>query len=292
MKLVETVDAMTDEQSCALFIDQGPVYVAVYGHNDFAIFPDSDDLNFANDGTHLIRVGERDPNSLSGPNRQEALTLTSSQRAAAVVGALVKGNRVRLRYFDWPDYAKHDTELEAPNLAYVYNMGRDECGWKDLGVSGDLSDAELDIYKSDDHDGYSRVKVVGNEDLGIQKGFDEYGGGCHISIGVSSTFGMKAERWTNEEVSIGGDGKMVIKNSKNKVVFSESLPESYGSQERGNHWPPAEEAAEVAFKESPHGSIEILEMGYTSEKASLYGFKRLWRWGVKNCGLPSLTSSR
>ena len=48
------------------------------------------------------------------------------------------------------------------------------------------TDAELDIYKSDDRDGFARVNVVGNEDLGIQKGFDEYGGGCHIFIWGSS----------------------------------------------------------------------------------------------------------
>ena len=164
MRLVSIVDAMTDDKSCALFVDNGPIYVAVYGHDGFTIWADDDaDVNFATDATHLIRVGEQQADELIALSKRNGLKLASSLEAKSVVDALLAGERVRLRYYDWPGYDEIDQELKAPNRAYVYNMAVEKCGWKDLGLSGELSAVELKIYQPDDPDskGYATVEVVG-----------------------------------------------------------------------------------------------------------------------------------
>ena len=63
-KVVSIVDDMTDKKSGVIFIGSGQTYLAIYGHNDYTIWSNVDNLLFAFDGKHLIRVGKMPPFSL------------------------------------------------------------------------------------------------------------------------------------------------------------------------------------------------------------------------------------
>lgn len=288
MKLESLTDAMTDERSCVLFIDQGPVYFALYGHNLFTIWAEEDSgLNFSSDSNHMIRVGEQSPYSLTALFRRNGLKPANATQAAAVVRALLEGERMRYRYYDWPSYDSSDREVDAPNVAYAYNIAVERCGWRDLGVSGELGQAELSVYLG--QEGYVAINVVGNDDLRLRKGFDQYGGGCHIQLGVQGVFGRQAGNWTSEAVDRFDRERLVVFDAdRNRVYSNRGGPSTFGrSQLEGHPWPQSEAAARAAWEAAPDGSIELENSTY-AKRVSLYGFHELWRWGVENCGFPSV----
>jgi hypothetical protein len=156
-------------------------------------------------------------------------------------------------------------------------------------VPPELPPAKLDIYKSEDPDnkGYATVTVSGNGDLGLRKGFDKFGGGCHISLGVYETVGMNGKIWTNGYVDTKGRAKLVIRDTTGAIVFEGKVPTDYGRGSANNPWPLGEQAARAMWKAAPFGTAVVEETTYES-KAMLYGFKELWGWGVQNCSFPSL----
>jgi hypothetical protein len=96
---------------------------------------------------------------------------------------------------------KKDLTIKNPNVGFVYKRAEKSCGWRDIGASEDLKKSELSVYEptdKPDQRGYAQVSVVGNSDLALGKGFDNYGGGCWISVGVKRLFGMKNGQWVNK----------------------------------------------------------------------------------------------
>ena len=89
--------------------------------------------------------------------------------------------------------------MRNPNVGYGYHQAVKACGWKPLG-SPNLAPVKISTYESDD--GYARVSVDGNPNLTLNKGFNKYGGGCHIGVYIQSLFGMKNSRWTSEKVDL------------------------------------------------------------------------------------------
>ncbi|MBW2099135.1 MAG: hypothetical protein JRG77_10190 [Deltaproteobacteria bacterium] len=285
-KIVSIIDDMTDQKSGVIFLDFGPIYMAVYGSNDFAIWANSDDLNFAFDVTHLIRVGKNKPFSLRLLNKRNGLKPTNAIEAESVIKSLAKGEEVKLRYYNWPQHDKIDRKLQNPNFGFIYYKAAKLFGWKDFGVSHELAPVKLNVYVPTDPDskGYASVTVEGNRDLGLTKNFDKYGGGATINVGVKSGFGLHKGRWICKAVELSGDKHLIIRDPNGNIVFKQVLPSSYDNPLAGETWPVGKTAAKKAWEVAPLGSIEI--EGSFGKKVLLYGFRELWKWGIDNAGFP------
>ena len=301
MKLVSTVDAMTDKASCSLFVEEDFVYVAIYSRNDLAVWSQDDSkILFASDASHLIRIGKDVPMELVVEAKRNGLKPKTPTAAGAIVLALARREPVRLRFVQWPGHEPQDVEIKNPNVAFVYAIGAKECGWKPLGVPSDLAPVTLDVHEGNGsaQAGYARVSPVGNRKLGLGKGFDRYGGGCHISIGSQDTLGMKDGEWNSSFVdalaktSAGVATKLVVRDAAGEKVFDEQPPTSYGRDTiGGTPWPPAEKAARVAWQHSPSGRLALeggLGGGLIDRSASLYGFRELWTWGQEHGCWPAV----
>ena len=291
LRLVSTVDPMTDKRSCALFVDEGPIYLAIYGHADFVVWAHEDPkVLFAPDSPHLVRVGKAPPMALVPQSKRNGLKPKDPAAASAVIQGLARRELVRLRYLDWPSHDPHDVEFKNPNVAFVYAIATKRCGWKPLGVPSELAPVTLDIHegKEPQYQGYARVKPEGNPGLELAKGFDKFGGGCHIAIGIHETFGMKGGQWTNAHVDTLKSTKLVIRDADGATVFSERVPGSYSFSRSGvtQAWPEAAMAARLAWQHSPGGSLAL--EGIRNERVSLYGFRELWKWGEAHGCWPSV----
>jgi len=289
-KIVSVVDDMTDEKSGVIFLDFGPIYMAIYGHNDFTIWAHKNDLNFAFDVTHLIRVGENKPFSLISLSKRNGLKPSNAVEAESVIISLAKGEEIKLRYYNWPQHDTVDTKLQNPNFGFIYNKAVKLFGWKDFGVSSELAPAQLVIYvsKTPGLEGKASVTVRDNFDLGIEKNFDKYGGGTTIKVGVIEGFGFQKGKWICGRVEPSGDKHLIIRDSTGNIVFKEVVPSTYDDDIYAKApWPIGKTAAKKAWESAPLGSIEI-EGSIYSKTVLLYGFRELWKWGVENAGFPSL----
>ncbi|MBC8416177.1 MAG: hypothetical protein ISS80_01900 [Candidatus Cloacimonetes bacterium] len=287
-KIVTVVDDMTDEKSGVIFLDFGSIYMAVYGYNDYAIWANTDDLNFAFDETHLIRVGENEPFTLKSLIKRNCLKPTNAVEAEAVIKSLARGEEIKLRYYNWPQHEKIDKKLQNLNFGFIYNKAVNLFGWKDFGISTELAPVKLNIYIPTDigSEGYVSITVEGNSDLGLGKNFDQFGGGTTINVGVKSGFGFNKGHWICGSVELSGNKHLIIRDSNGIIVFKEVLPTSYICAPAGERWPSGEIAAKKAWEASPLGSIEI--EGSFGKRVMLYGFRELWKWGVENSVFPSL----
>ena len=168
-EIVSIVDDMEDKKSGVIFLDFGPIYMAVYGSDDFLIWANSNDLIFASDAAHLIRVGKNKPFTLTSLRKREGLAPANTVEAGSVIKSIAKGEVVKLRYHDWPRYAVSNMELQNKNFGFVYHRAAKLFGWKDLGVSHKLAPVKLDIDAPTEpnREDYARVNVKGNDLLGL-----------------------------------------------------------------------------------------------------------------------------
>jgi len=293
MELAQTVDPMTDAKACTLSI--GPVSWSVVLVNDkeFFVTPVTAKWTFAPDEQHLIRVGTEKALPLSLVTKRNVLTVNDAVSSARVVRAIVSGDQeIKIRAFKFPSREVLDLAINNPNVGFVYRRAVDACGWRNLGISGELKPAKLSVYEPSDPDpakaGYATVHVVGNDELSLQKGFDKYGGGCTINVGVSSLFGMRSGKWINDKIAVGNES-LLIRDADSKQVFLQHLPEHYdGPGMKGGVWPQGLEAARAAWRATPLGSIELQPLGPFKTKSLLYGFHELWSWGTQHCGFPAI----
>jgi hypothetical protein len=288
LRLVSITDSMTDKKQCALFVDSGPVYLSIEESDKVTIWPRKDGVLFASDADHLVRLGESAPFKLKVLTKRNGLAVVDSTDATALVKAVAKGERVRVRYVEWPSYEKADLEFSNFALPYVWSLASEKCGWPTLGIPPELPPAKLDIYQSEDpsNKGYASVTVNGNRELGVQKGFDKYGGGCHITLGGHETVGMKGKNWTSDVVDLRGRTKLVVRDKSGTIIFEGKVPTTYGRSD-ANPWPPGEQAVRAMWRAAPFGTVVLAESTY-EPKAMLYGFRELWSWGMQNCSFPSL----
>ena len=286
-ELVSEVDAMTDKEKCAIFVDAiGPVYLAIYGSDDYIVWAKDDDFLFSKDSQNLIRIGKNKPYKLIGLSKRNGLTPITKIEAKNVIKSLLEGEEIKLRIYKWPSYSKVDIDLQNKNLSVVYDKAIKNCNWKELGIKPTFAPVKLREFEPTDPDskGYATVSVIGNDALKLVKGFDKYYGGCYIQVGTTETFGMQNHKWCCKQVAYKNESKIIIKDENGKVFFSENAPSTYStSMLEGNAWPLGKKAAEICYLLAPKGSIEATEFGIT-DTAPLYGFKELWDWGVaKGC---------
>lgn len=287
-KLVSIVDDMTDKKSGAIFLNFDQITLAIYGHNDYTIWSNEDDLLFAFDGKHLIHVGKMPPFSLKTLNKKNALSPSNNKEAEAVIRSLVKGEEIKIRYVNWPKYEQIDKTIQHPTLGSTYNKAVKSFKWKDLGISSEPGPVKLSVYMPSNPDdiGYASVRVVGNSDLQIDKNFDKYGGGALIEVAIKRPFGLHKGNWVSGAVEPSGNKYLIIRNAKDQVVFKKELPTNHGNLPTRTIWPDGEQAAKAAWESAPLGSIEV--EGSYQKRVPLYGFKELWRWGIENAGFPPL----
>lgn len=290
IKLDKITDSMTDKTECVMFVDHGPIYLGITPSR-VNIFSNSDELLFAFDSKHLLRVGDGKPVTLTYLTKQNGLQVSDAPTVANVQKALAARTPVKVRFFDWPSHDQHDRDIVSPAFAYAWGKAEKGCGWKSLGVPAELPKAELRVYTpaGEENAGYAKLSVEGHDALGLQKNWDRYGGGCHLTVGLRETIGMMGGRWTNATVDLGGSKRIVIRDADGKVLFDEKVPNTYDPEmtKRGNPWEPAKRAASVMWEAAPHGSVSI-ESGYVEKSAMLYGFRELWTWGVEKCGFPAV----
>lgn len=283
-KIVSIVDDMTDKNYGVVYLDFGEIYIAVYESNKFVVFKNSNDINFAFDTDHLIRVGENKPFSLRHLSSNKGLEPTNVAEAEAVINSLAKGEEVKLRYYNWPEHRQTDIKLQNLNFGFIYYNAAKLFGWKDFGVSHELAPVKLDAYvSSEGNHKFLSVTVVGNSKLFLQTIMGSSGTAIHLGA-MTAGFGLDKGKWVcGSQTPSYSDNHLIIRDYNGKVVFKEVLP-SYLAD--GIDWPIGKTAAHKAWEVAPLGSIEI--EGNGSEKVILYGFKELWRWGVDNANLPSL----
>jgi hypothetical protein len=282
-KIVSVVDDMTDKKSGVIFLDFGLIYMAIYRHNDFTIWANDNDLNFAFDVKNLIRVGESRPFSLE-ILRRNGLKLSNAINAESIIKSLAKGEEIKLRYYTWPQYTQVDRKLQNPNFGFIYYKAAKLFGWKDFGVSSELAPVKLNIslltdYPRKDH---VRVTVDNNHELGLIKNSDKNGGGATIMVYEGLGFGLHKNEWICKQSTILGKEHMIIRDSNRNIIFKELLP-SIRDEEI---WPLGKIAAKKAWESAPLGTIQI--EGVYRREVLLYGFRELWKWGVDNAGLPTL----
>lgn len=289
MSLVSSTDPMTDKSSCALFVGEGRVYIAVYGSSDFTIWPRREDLLFSPTELCMIRVGKSPAVPLVSSAKRNSLKPRNPGEAAAVIKGLAKGQEIRIRYFSWPGNSPEDEAITSPCFAYVYGIASKSCGWRALGVPASLPPVELDVINSTESPPtlFAMIRAKGNPELALVRHSD---GDVRISLdSTDGALGFVQGRWTAGEPK-GSKEKLIIKNAKGNIVFSEMYPE-YSVHNPSNAWPTAESAARAAWESAPGGSMEIESYGVLSAGASLYGFRELWDYGVAHFGFPSVAST-
>ncbi|MFC2085766.1 hypothetical protein ACFLRO_00990 [Bacteroidota bacterium] len=294
MRLLYSIDDMSDEATCTLVFEQSKFNVHIFGSGDFTVWakeeiPDilrdiiGDPIVFAHDGEHLMRVGHNKPFRLLTHEKQNRLVPVDAALATDAVRAMVNGDTVRVRYYTWPDYEQVDTRVGRLNLSYVYKKAVDECGWPDLGGSDKREPVQLEVI------GRGHVSAAGS-DLYLDRRAEEIGGGCYIHGDGASLVGKQKGKWTFGQYDENERTKLIIKDGTGAVVFSERIPKKSGRIRDGNRWDAGEEAATVAWVNADEGSIELTNelSAYTYHRAMLHGFRELWRWGVENCEFRDL----
>ena len=292
------VDTMTDEKSGAIFVFFGPIYMAIYGHNDFTIWSYGNYINFAPDATHLIRVEGNKPFSLIYRDKLNGLSFANHAEAESVIHALVKGEEINLRYYEDQGnrYNQVDSKLQNIFLGFVYCKAAKLFGWKDFGVSPDLPLVKLNFYAPTKPGikSYARIDVQGNPDLMLinnkaeASAFNYSIGAWNASlmVGKEQVFGLSSDgEWIcrggslNLFASILGKEHVILRDSNGIMVLKEELKWT-------GKWPGGETVAKKAWEVAPLGSIDI--EGDDKGKVLLYGFRELWKWGVDNLNFPSL----
>ncbi len=280
LKLVQSVDAMSDKKSCALFVNKSRIYISVEGISRVSVWPDGDGVAFAPDGNHRLRIGKERPVDLVYIPRRNGLSATN---ATKVVRALATGEELRVRYVSFPEYENIDVSIYNPAFSYAWGIAMRQCGWPDIGVPTDLPEAKLSVVYASDKDGYVEVSVVGNQNLILTKHSAKMGGGCYIF-----NVGFEGGRWTHRSWDTNGREKILVKDRDGAVVFEESIPATPNSQGIGYLWAIGEVAVRTMWKVAPYGTVSNPGTRYSTKTESLYGFRELWSWGVNNCLLPQV----
>ena len=287
MTLASRVDAMTDQETCSIVVEQGdgPLRFIIYPHLVLLTAENESRTLFVDDAHNLIRIDDETPISLSVDG--DYLTSTDEKDMARIFRAILEGSRIRYRYAEGSSHDLHEGEVTFHNVSYVYGLAVDQCGWEDPGIGREMADVQLEIYNGDD--GFAVVHLEANEDLELYRGMNEWGGGCYFELGVLDTFGMKNGAWVSEGFDYSGSRRLVIKDAMGRQVFSGQQPTETprGYLTEGIPWDLAESAARAAWNSAPEGTI-ILEGSEYSKPVSLYGFREMWLWGVSNCDFPPL----
>lgn len=298
-EIVSITDSMTDKESGVIFwnIPNSPIYLAIYGHDNFAIWSTKDDLFFSSDSTHLIRVGENPPLPLLPMDKRNGLKPSNPIDAEKVIRGLAEGKTIKIRYFDWPKYNPIDRMIQNPNFAFIYGKAATIFGWENLGTSAILPPVKLHIYSTED--GYASISVINNDDLGFIKdnGGKHKGvnlpGGYYITIKYQRIFGFYKGKWICSTDILsrnvwGSSPEIIIRDQENKIIFREQLPTVKLSDGLNTSWPLAQKAAKAAWDVAPFGTIEVTNSSMARDRILLYGFRELWKWGIENAGFPSL----
>lgn len=291
MQLAKSTDGFTDKTECLLTIGRGGLLATLTATG--VIFTHaSDKVLFAPDEQHLGRAGTGAAVTLMKVRNRNALVASNPDDDRALREAIINGEEVKVRFFDFPRATVNDVTLQNPNVGYVHRLAVTGCGWADTGRAAELAPVKTSVYlpKDPDSAGYATVSVIGNPELGLHKEFDRYGGGCWINVGVKNLFGMKGGHWVNSAVDLGKRTALLIRGANGEILFSEPLPTNYNLRDPhgANPWPRGLEAAAGAMRAGPLGTIELDPQDTFTTRAVLYGFPELWAWGVQNCGFPRI----
>jgi len=294
IKIVSLVDAMTDEKNGVIFVSFGPIYVAIYGHNDYTIWSYRNYVNFAPDATHLIRVEGNKPFSLIYRDKLNGLTFVNRAEADSVINALAKGEEINLRYYldKGNRYEQVDSKLQNIFLGFAYCKAANLFGWKDLGVSSELPPVKFDKYAPSEQE--VEVSIQWNPDLKLVN----YKGQGYASIvfGGKEGFGINGNgEWICDGTIFLYKYDFTIYNSDGMIVYKGRTPgspyfekptayeKSCWGDNRYGRWPEGETAAKKVWEAAPLGTIV-----FGGKRINLYGFRELWQWGVDNHNFPSL----
>lgn len=145
--IIQIQDEMTDEISCSVRLQDQVFDFIISSHERLIVSNRSGPFSF--EDANLIRVGNKEPMELTVADPPDALII-QGEGATEVIQALSSGDQVRFRYYDWPERIQFNRELEYPSIGYAYSRAISSCGWKDIGVEGNLEAPVTRLYEFDD----------------------------------------------------------------------------------------------------------------------------------------------
>lgn len=282
----KSVDFMSDEVNCAIFVDFEDIYLGIYDADEFFIWAENG-LIFDPDAQNLIRVGNNPPYKLIKHNKHEALLLDSNLESLNVIKSLLQGQEVKLRYYSWPGHTKHDVILKNNFLNYAYGKVYQDFQWEDAKVPYTLRRPNIIVETFSIFDTeYTTVYPEGNMDLFLATDDN----GIYLWEGIHKFLGYVENQFMCINNYPEGADSLVIRSEAGDIVFQEKIPLSLNGDKRNwesQPWDKANQAAKAAWNNCPFGTIEVTG-SLRGRAASLYGFKEIWTWGVENAGLPTL----
>ena len=169
--------------------------------NTFAIIGNSDDVLFAPDERHLIRVGTDKAVPMVHVPSDALIVSDPEHRRQSFRQSL----QVRRSQFGTTRFLTGSLETRSCGTRISedgYHQAAKACGWKPLG-SGDLAPVKLRIRESDAKTGRAMAWVEGNPGLALERNSADVGGVCQMILweGLNSLFGIKQGQWGRREGS-------------------------------------------------------------------------------------------
>lgn len=291
------IDSMTDKKVGLLFIDFGPYYIAIYNHDKFTIWPNTDGLIFSDSKNNLIRPPNSAPIPLTRVGQKSGLTVENKADASKIIRSIVNGEEVKFRYENFPNYKTTDTTIINKAAGFLYSKAASEFGWANIGQTSDLPQAEVSPYLGKDNEGnpsgYISAGIKLNQYIELKRSDRQFGTSVFIAFGFPrriETFGHNGTNWISKPNILEKSLKITIQDKDNKIIYEGKTPDFHINQDsiKGIYWPEGENLAKAALKAGPSGSIKITGNTGTNT-SSLYGFKELWDWGSSNANLPQIT---
>jgi len=259
-------DEMTDKRVCTLFSPMQGAQVAVSGDNRVAIWT-SDQINVSHTPLPMMRVGEAVPFELAVPDRPH-LMLIPPARAAAVLNALYGGEKIRLRFSDWPSGDPKNFEFTAGvswDFGGGYDRARVLCGWGPLQVKRLPMSKEPHIYQAEK--GYIMATFAGVWTVIFMPEFES----CAISVNAVPTVFSSKGGHPDKVLPLG---TIEFRNADGDTVAS--------IKHEGYEITPIDDILASAEKAGEYGTVL---MSRRPQPHSLFGFREAVDYAEHTCGI-------
>jgi hypothetical protein len=255
-------DEMTDKRLCTLFTPMQGVQVAVSG-DGLAVVWTHDSFNVSHTPPPLMRIGEAPPFELSVPDRPHLMGVPA-KHAATVVAALYGGEKIRVRFSDWPSGDSKNFEVGAGDFGAGYDRARAVCGWSPLEVKRALMSKEPRIFRS--NNGYVSASFGGDTGGWTVTLMPQFKS-CSIKAGGTDTL-VETRNGSGEKVL--RLGTMRFKDAEGNSVANVVL-EGYAVS-------PFEEILAAADKAGEYGTVT-----FKFKTFSLFGFQEAVDYAERTC---------
>jgi hypothetical protein len=290
------VDSMTDRKVGLLFIRFKELYIAIYDHESFTIWPSSEKLLLADSKNNLIRPPGSAPIKLIR-TAKGGLTTMSKAEASKIIRSLVNGQEIKLRYETFPSRDATDRTIQNKAAGFLYTKAASEFRWKMHGQSNLIPKADIFSYfgkSNGELDGYFTANILLNNQIELSRIQKRFNSNIFVKFDFplrKEVFGFGNGNWLFKPDILTKKIEIAVKDENGKIIYEGSTPDlDHESSMRGYDgliWGDAENVAKAAWKAGSMGTI-TLKSRIGNSTSSLYGFRELWQWGIDNHGLPPI----